>query len=709
MSSTKVSGTALEIPDIVVIVVYFIFILFVGLWTSRSNRGSVGGYFLAGRNMHWIPLGASLFASNVGSLHFIGLAGSGAAAGIAIGMYELNAIFVVLMLGWLFVPVYIASGVFTMPEYLKMRFGGQRIRVYLAVLSLLLYIFTKISADLFAGAIFIEQSLKWNIYISIIILLAIAAVFTITGGLTAVIWTDFIQTIIMIIGAFVLMIIGFVRVGGFEAMIFKYQFAVSNTTLHSNSTCGLPRKDYMHLFRDPVTGDIPWPGIIGITINSIWYWCADQVIVQRTLAGKNYTYSKAGTILCGYLKILPLFLMVFPGMISRILFPDKVACSTPDECWEICKSRSGCSNTAYPTMVLELMPQGARGVLLAVMLSALMSSLTSIFNSSSTIFTMDVWTRFRKQATDTELMIVGRLTVVVLVGVSIAWIPVIQASQGSQLFVYIQQVSSFLQPPICAVYILAVFWERINEQGAFWALMVGLLTGGIRFVVEYAYQKPLCGEDRPDPTPDIVKNFHYLYFGSFLFALTLLVCTVVSLLTKPIDKKYLYRLTYWTRHSKEHRENIDTMYTTPQPVEYNSQGETVILPVSQFSDKDAHQYETLGTKESEGASGFSDGHTEASKAEAVNFTEVTNTGGTVVLSEEELREEANADLPCWRRAFNWICGIEKQLVPEISDDERIAQEAKMMCIKEEKSWRYFTDINAVILMTIAVFIWGFFA
>lgn len=316
-----VEGTRLHYGDFIVIVAYFAFVLFIGLWTSRQNRGSAGGYFLAGRSMHWIPVGASLFASNIGSIHFVGLAGSGAATGIVIALYELNALYILMLLGYLFLPVYIASGVYTMPEYLKCRFGGQRIQIYIAVLALIVYIFTKISADLYAGAIFIEQAMHWDLYWSILLLLSIATIFTITGGLTAVIWTDFIQTIIMLIGALALMTISFAKVGGLNGVVEKYPHAIANTTKYSNTTCGVPREDYMHLFRDPATGDLPWPGIVGMSINSIWYWCSDQVIVQRALAGKTYDHAKAGTVLCAFIKILPLFLLVFPGMISRILFP----------------------------------------------------------------------------------------------------------------------------------------------------------------------------------------------------------------------------------------------------------------------------------------------------------------------------------------------------------------------------------------------------
>merc|ERR1719369_2443732 len=323
--------------------------------------------------MHWILVGASLFASNIGSGHFIGLAGTGAASGIAISGFELSAIFYIIFLGWCFVPVYMASGVYTMPEYLRLRFGGQRIRVYLSVLALLLYVFTKISADLYAGALFITKSTGFEgdgpIYISILILLAIACLFTIAGGLTAVIWTDFIQTVLMIIGAIVLAVLAFVHpdIGGYEPLIDKYFQATAshraNASLDGPDLCGAVPDDAMHLLRDATPGksDLPWSGMIfGLAISSIWYWCSDQVIVQRALASKDMSHAKGATILAGYLKLLPLFLMIFPGVAARILFPNEVACADPEECYDICYSRHGCTNVAFVKLVTELMPNGAR-------------------------------------------------------------------------------------------------------------------------------------------------------------------------------------------------------------------------------------------------------------------------------------------------------------------------------------------------------------
>ncbi|KAK8785908.1 hypothetical protein V5799_007716 [Amblyomma americanum] len=485
----------LEVWDIVVIVAYFVGVIGVGIWSSwKSSRGSMSGYFLASRSMHWIPVGASLFASNIGSGHFVGLAGSGAATGIGIAGFELNAIFILMILGWFFVPVYVASGVYTMPEYLRKRFGGQRIRVYLSVLALLLSIFTKISADLFAGAVFIKQALDWNLYLSVVVLLAIACIFTVAGGLSAVIWTDFVQTILIVIGAFVLMVLSLIKVGGYEKLMHDFAFAEPTNesfvryTL-DNVSCSKVPDNYNHLLRTASDPQLPWTGIVfGITISAVWYWCSDQVIVQRALSAKNMVHAKAGCVLAGYLKLLPLYLLVLPGMAARVLFPDLVGCSDPDRCKEICGSENGCTNIAYPLLVVKLMPivevhlretthyrlffqqcvpfvrtAGARGMMLSVMLAALMSSLTSIFNSSSTIFTIDIWKKFRKSASDVELLIVGRSFVVVLVGLSIVWIPIIEHFPSSQLFHYIQSVTSYLAPPVCAVYVLAVSWKRVNE------------------------------------------------------------------------------------------------------------------------------------------------------------------------------------------------------------------------------------------------------
>uniref|UniRef100_A0A8C1PDP2 Solute carrier family 5 member 9 n=1 Tax=Cyprinus carpio TaxID=7962 RepID=A0A8C1PDP2_CYPCA len=543
----------LEAADIAVVVVYFVFVLAVGIWSSvRANRGTVGGYFLAGRSMTWWPIGASLMSSNVGSGLFIGLAGTGAAGGLAVGGFEWNAAWVLIALGWIFVPVYISAGVVTMPEYLRKRFGGQRIRIYMSVLSLILYIFTKISTDIFSGALFIQVSLGWDLYVSTVVLLAVTALYTIAGGLTAVIYTDALQTVIMVIGAFVLMFIAFDKVGWYEGLLVQYERAVPAITV-PNTTCHLPRSDAFHIFRDPLTGDLPWPGLIfGLTVLATWVWCTDQVIVQRSLSAKNLSHAKGGSVLGGYLKILPEDLLNHVMMFVHFL--DEVGCVDPEECMKICGASVGCSNIAYPKLVVELMPMGLRGLMIAVMMAALMSSLTSIFNSSSTLFTMDIWQRIRPRASERELMVVGRVFILFLVALSIVWIPVIQTANSGQLFDYIQAITSYLAPPITTVFLMAIFWGRVNEQGAFWGLMVGLVVGTVRMVMEFVYSTPSCGE--ADLRPAMLKDVHYLYFALILLALTALIITAVSLCTAPIPEQHLVRLTWWTRHSKRERRTV---------------------------------------------------------------------------------------------------------------------------------------------------------
>ncbi|TSN76552.1 Sodium/glucose cotransporter 4 [Bagarius yarrelli] len=607
----------LEIADIAVVVVYFIFVLAVGIW-----------------------IGASLMSSNVGSGLFIGLAGTGAAGGLAVGGFEWNAAWVLVALGWIFVPVYISAGVVTMPEYLRKRFGGQRIRIYMSVLSLILYIFTKISTDIFSGALFIQVSLGWNLYISTVVLLAVTALYTIAGGLTAVIYTDALQTVIMVVGAFVLMFIAFDKVGWYEGLLEQYRNAVP-AFIVPNTTCHLPRPDAFHIFRDPISGDLPWPGLIfGLTVLATWVWCSDQVIVQRSLSAKNLSHAKGGSVLGGYLKILPMFFIVMPGMISRALFPGRsnhlkyeVGCVDPEKCFKICGATVGCSNIAYPKLVMELMPVGMRGLMIAVMMAALMSSLTSIFNSSSTLFTMDIWLRMRRQASERELMVVGRVFILFLVVLSILWIPIIQSANSGQLFDYIQSITSYLAPPITAVFLMAIFWSRVNEQGAFWGLMVGLLVGLVRMMMEFIYGTPFCGKE--DLRPTILKDVHYLYFALILFSLTALVITA------------LIRLTWWTRHSKKERIDLKDLWAnTP-------------TSASSYAASDPEQ---------------------------------------------------NMEKPgCWRQVGMWLCGQSETSNPELSREEQLALDKKLTSIEEEPIWRNVCNINALILISANVFLWGYFA
>ncbi|XP_042251197.1 sodium/glucose cotransporter 1 isoform X5 [Thunnus maccoyii] len=541
-----------------------------------------------------------------------------------------------------------------MPEYLKKRFGGQRIRIYLSVLSLFLYVFTKISADMFSGAIFINQALGLNIYLAVVLLLMITALYTVTGGLAAVIYTDTLQTVIMIVGSFILMGFAFHEVGGYENFMDRYMTAVPAITGNISESCYEPRADSFHIFRDPITGDLPWPGLVfGLTIQATWYWCTDQVIVQRCLSAKNLSHVKAGCILCGYLKLLPMFLMVFPGMISRILYADVVACVDPDECVKYCGASVGCTNIAYPKLVVDLMPDGLRGLMLSVMLASLMSSLTSIFNSASTLFTMDIYTKIRRTASEKELMIAGRVFILVLIGVSIAWIPVVQSAQSGQLFDYIQSITSYLTPPVAAVFMLAIFCKRVNESGAFYGLMIGLLIGLSRMIAEFAYGTGSCVN--PSNCPTIICGVHYLYFSIILFVISCIIILGVSLVTKPIDDKHLYRLCWSLRNRTEER---------------------VDLEKEDWVDNNDSDYMGMEGK-----------HIHSGNIDA--FT----------------HEEPGL---C-KKALMCFCGLEDKKAPKLSAEEQAELQKKLTDTTERPLWRNIVNANAIILLGVAVFCHGFYA
>ncbi|XP_077067994.1 sodium/myo-inositol cotransporter 2 [Siphateles boraxobius] len=649
--------TTLATTDIVVLVIYFLLVLSVGLWSMwKTKRSTVDGYFLAGKTMTWWPVGASLFASNVGSGHFIGLAGSGAAGGIGATAYEWNGMLMVLLLGWLFLPIYIASRVTTMPEYLQKRFGGIRIQLFLSVLYLFIYIFTKISVDMYAGAVFIQQALQWNIYLAVVLLLGITALYTIAGGLAAVIYTDAVQTVIMVVGSLILMGFSFAEVGGFQAVLDKYPQAIPSIRV-PNTTCGIPRDDAFHIFRHPVTSDLPWPGVVlGMSMPSMWYWCSDQVIVQRSLASKNILHAKGGSLLAAYLKVLPFFMMVLPGMISRILYPDEVGCGDPDVCKQVCGNPVGCSDIAYAKLVMELLPAGLRGLMMAVMLAALMSSLTSIFNSSSTIFTMDLWRNIRRTACEWELMIVGRVFVLVLVVVSVLWIPLVQASQGGQLFIYIQSISMYLQPPITVVFLAGCFWKRTNEKGAFWGLTVGMLVGCIRMILDFVYPTPLCYES--DTRPDIIKYVHFLYFAIILTLLTLIVVVCVSLATEKPKPEQISRLTWYTRFD---------------PVK---ESEEVVA-----SDLYTIEGATQNTKDMEN---------DTYQMKEDSCSSVSSEAGSSKL----------------KSALFWICGMEKQ-----KEEKPMSPppETPMCSLEEEPCMRHLVNANLIVCMSLAVFLIAYWA
>ncbi|KAL8611815.1 hypothetical protein ACOMHN_053536 [Nucella lapillus] len=648
--------------DVAVVVIYFILVLAVGLW-----------------------VGASLFSSNIGSEHFVGLAGTGAAAGIAMVLYEWNSMILVILLGWLFLPVYMSAGVYTLPEYMEKRFGGIRIRIYLSCLSLVLYIVTKLAVSIYAGALFIKLALAWDMYISIAGLLLITGLYTVLGGLAAVIYTDTFQTVVMTLGAVSLSVISFQKIGGYEALQEKYFAAIPADRHGNSSTCGVPRADAFHIFRDPLHSDNPWPGLLWqSSLGCMWYWCCDQVIVQRSLAARNLSQAKAGSILAGYLKLTPLFFMIFPGMISRALFPDSVGCVDPAVCERVCENAVGCSNIAYPKLVLELLPVGLRGLLMAVMLSAIMSSLTSIFNSSATLFTMDLWRRFRNRATERELLIVGRVFVLLLCVVAIFWIPLVKSSQGGQLFNYIQAVQGYLGTPIGALFIMAILWKRMNERGAFLGIVAGHVCGVVRMAMDFAYPGPGC--DEADSRPAVLLRVHYSYFGLLNFAVTALAIVAFSYTDQPPSDEELRNVTWWTRVDKLTNAQTDDKDHWPSPSTPSPSG----IKAMEMEIVDGKGGGEEGGRGGGGGRG-------GSMNDDDGDGDGDDDNNTVTVEEGKCH-----------RWFDFICGIPTAYSKSGSNIPEITEEQRQEFLRERPGWTSFLNIQAAIAMCVMAFLTGFY-
>ncbi|KAJ8018813.1 Sodium/glucose cotransporter 4 [Holothuria leucospilota] len=322
-------------------------------------------------------------------------------------------------------------------------------------------------------------------------------------------------------------------------MYTEYMKAIPNDTyVLGNTSCGVPREADWHIFQPASDPQYPWPGVgFGIIILSSYFWCSNQIIVQRSLASKNLHHAKGASVLAGYLKILPMLVMVVPGMISRALFTDYVACQTAESCISVCGNPKGCTDAAYPKLLLALMPTGLKGLMLAAMLAALMSTLTSIFNSLSSIFTMDLWIKIRTVPSQFELLIVGsfffkRVTTGVIAAISILWIPIIQAYGAGELFLYLQSMASYLYPPVFAMFTAGVLWTRATEKGALAGLVTGVLLGAVRFMCDFYFKSPGCGET--DTRPVIIRILPFLHFALVRYAVSLVVIVVVSLLTKPL-------------------------------------------------------------------------------------------------------------------------------------------------------------------------------
>lgn len=507
----------LDTLDWISISLYFLVLLGIAVWVIRKKENNTEDYFLAGRNIGWFVVGASIFASNIGSEHVVGLAGTGASNKLPLLIYEIQA-WVVLILGWVFLPFYARSGVFTMPEFLEKRFDA-RSRWLLSIFSIVAYVLTKISVTIYAGGVVVSALLGIDFWTGAIATVVLTGIYTVLGGMRAVVYTETLQAVLLILGAAVLTYIGLDKVGGWSSM---------------QETLG---PEYFNMWRPATDPDFPWPSLlITSTIVGIWYWCTDQYIVQRALTARNIKEGRRGTIFGALLKLLPVFLFLIPGVIALTLkMRGELHWDSPDE--------------AFPVLMSNLLPSGLRGLVAAGLLAALMSSLASVFNSCSTLFTVDIYKKLRPNAPEKKLVRTGQIATVFVVIIGIVWIP-IMANISGVLYEYLQSVQSYIAPPITAVFILGIFYKRINATGAISTLVMGIIVAFLRIVLEL-----IKGNLDPNGFLFKVGDMNFLSFGAWFFLFCLIFLTVVSLLTKAPDREKIVNLTFGTITEEEKKNN----------------------------------------------------------------------------------------------------------------------------------------------------------
>ncbi|HEY5918293.1 MAG TPA: sodium:solute symporter [Chryseolinea sp.] len=506
-----------ETLDWVVIIGYFLIIAGVAVWVMTRKQTNTEDYFLAGRNMGWFIVGASIFASNIGSEHIVGLAGAGAGGKIPMLIYELHA-WLVITLGWVFLPFYLRSGVFTMPEFLERRFNPAT-RWFLSLFSLIAYVLTKVSVTVYAGGIVIASILNIDFWTGALATVVLTGIYTIMGGMRAVVYTEALQTIVLVLGAATLTFIGLQAVGGWSG-------------LKSSLEPG-----YLNMWRPASDPDFPWPSlVITSTIVGLWYWCTDQYIVQRVLAARNIKEGRRGTIFGGLLKLTPVFLFLIPGVVALALKNrGELHWDSPDG--------------AFAALLMNKMPVGFRGLVVAGLLAALMSSLASVFNSCSTLFTVDIYKKLYPETPEKKLVGIGRIATAIVVVLGILWIPIMQNISGV-LYEYLQSVQSYIAPPIAAVFLLGIFYKRINSQGAMATLIVGLIVAFLRISFELAL-------DSLDPDGILYKlaSANFLSFAAWFFLFCVILCLAVSWFTPAPDYGKIKGLTFGSLSEEQKQAN----------------------------------------------------------------------------------------------------------------------------------------------------------
>jgi SSS family solute:Na+ symporter len=546
--------------DWIIILFYFAVIAGISWWAvKKKDKNSADDYFLAGRHLGWFVVGASIFASNIGSEHLVGLAGSGATDGVALAHYELHA-WCLLVLGWVMGPFFMRSKVFTMPEFLEKRFTPKA-RTVLSLISLFAYILTKIAVGIFAGGVVFRALLPevnlWGMdtfWIGSILLIILTGIYTIIGGLRAVVYTETLQTFVKIIGAILVTYYGLEALGGWDKLkeicgseMFNLWKPVVPDGVESTWAPVKEAGRQAWYFNDKY----PWPAmLLCAPIIGLWYWCTDQYIVQRILGAKNDKEARRGTIFAGFLKLTPVFLFIIPGMICFALAKSGLNPEIHKELFDangqLIRERA---QAAFPLLVTHVLPVGVRGIVVAGLLAALMSALAGVFNASSSLFTMDFYSRFRPNASQEKLVRVGRIATVVMVIIGILWIPVIQGAKG--LYDYLQGIQAYLAPPIFVVFFFGVFMKRLNGTGCLATLLTGFAMGLFRLIVDTPVK--LGGAAYTEGSfLWIVNNIFFQYYSLLITIVCIIVFLVVSYATKAPDYAKIGGLTFSTM-TKEDR------------------------------------------------------------------------------------------------------------------------------------------------------------
>ena len=524
--------SSLSYLDIAIILIYFGIILWIARWASntKSASGSAVDYFLAGKNSGWLVIGASLFASNIGSEIILGVSGAGARGNMPMANFEIIASLVLILLGWVFVPFYLRTGVYTMPEFLEKRYS-KACRSYLSVISILAYVITKISLIIFAGALVFE-TIGIPFWTGAIITVLATGFYTVLGGLKAVIYTDMVQAFILLIGTIAVTAFGLYALGGWDHMI-------DVITMASVQEGNPPTEQFFNLWRPMADTEYPWTGMLfGAPILGVWYWCTDQYIVQRTLSAKDVNNARKGALFAGYLKLLPVFIFFIPGVIAYALLQEgRIDFSMEN------------ADQALPAMINGFLPSGLKGLAIAGLLAALMSSLSSAFNSSSTLLTIDFYQKYKPTATQKDLVRFGRIATVVLVVVSLGWIPFMKSLMGGGIFHYLQSVQAYISPPIAAVFLFGLFYKWINANGAIVSLWVGFVVGIFRLVTEFLANEGII-EVNEASILGAFLGINFLHFALFLFIFCAIILMVVSKMGEPQPSDTLELVTFQKRSER---------------------------------------------------------------------------------------------------------------------------------------------------------------